>query len=255
MMNTLATRVLQGLCALLLAGQVASARDLVLVAPRGAQGALVELLATYERQSGHHVEAAYVTGGAARNRALQGNDFDIAILQPPYEPVLAAGHLRAASETRMASVPVAVAVRLGAKLPDIGTGEAVKRLLLSVSSVAYPDPARGTGAGISFERTLEQMGIAAEVHAKLKHADGGAEAMKLLAEGQVELGLTYQSEMQDPGIRIVGPLPQDISAPTPLVGFVSAGSADGDGALAVLRFLASPAARAVYQAHDMQPLY
>ena len=152
-------------------------------------------------------------------------------------------------------MPVSVAVRSGASAPDIGTGEAVKRLLLSVSSVSYPDPARGTGAGISFEHTLEQLGIAAEVHAKLKHADGGAEAMRLVADGQVELGLTYQSEMQDPGIRVVGPLPQEISAPTPLVGFVSAECAYGDGALAVLRFLASPAARAVYHAHSMQPLY
>jgi molybdate transport system substrate-binding protein len=246
---------LPAFCALLLAAQVASARDLVLVAPRGAQGALVELLAGYERQSGHHVEAAYVTGGAARNRALQGDDVDIAILQPPYEPVLAAGHLRPASETKLASVAVAVAVRAGAQLPDISTGEAVKRLLLSVSSLAYPDAARGTGAGISFEHTLEQLGIASEVHAKLKHADGGYEAMKMLAEGEVELGLTYQSEMVEPGIRVVGPLPQAISPPTPLVGYVSAECADAEGAQAVLRFLASPAARAVYRDHGMQPLY
>jgi molybdate transport system substrate-binding protein len=255
MMNTVTQRALQGLCALFLAGQVANARDLVLVAPRGAQGALVELLATYERQSGQHVEAAYLTGGAARNRALHGEDVDIAILQPPYEAVLAAGHVRPASETKIASVPVAVAVRAGAKLPDISTGEAVKRLLLSISSVAYPDPARGTGAGISFEHTLEQLGIAAEVHAKRKHADGGFEAMKMVAEGQVELGLTYQSEMLEPGIRIVGPLPQQISPPTPLMGYVSVECADAEGAQAVLRFLASPAARAVYQAHSMQPIY
>ncbi len=182
MTNTTMMRTLLGLCALLLAGQVASARDLVLVAPRGAQGALVELLSSYERQSGHHVEAAYVTGGAARTRALQGDDVDIAILQPPYEPVLAAGHLRPASETKLASVAVAVAVRAGAPLPDISTSEAVRRLLLSVASLAYPDAARGTGAGISFERTLGQLGIAAEVHARLKHADGGFEAMKMLAE-------------------------------------------------------------------------
>ena len=57
---------------------------------------------------------------------------------------------------------------------------------------------------------------------KIKRAQGGAGAMTMLAKGDVDIGLTFLSEMSDPGIDVVGPLPRAISTPTSLVGFVSA---------------------------------
>ena len=52
---------------------------------------------------------------------------------------------------------------------------------------------------MSFDATLEKLGIAKEVQAKIKRAQGGAGAMKLVAEGQVEIGLTFLSEMGNAG--------------------------------------------------------
>jgi hypothetical protein len=43
--------------------------------------------------------------------------------------------------------------------------------------------------------------------------------MKGAATGEVEIGVTSVSEMNEPGIDIVGPLPQEISTPTTLTGF------------------------------------
>ena len=52
--------------------------------------------------------------------------------------------------------------------------------------------------------------------------------------------------METPGIDIVGPLPREISTPTTLVGFVSTHAKDPAAAKALLAYLSSPAAAAVY---------
>jgi ABC-type molybdate transport system substrate-binding protein len=52
---------------------------------------------------------------------------------------------------------------------------------------------------------------------------------------------------------IVGPLPREISTPTTLVGFVSSHAKDPAAANALLAYLSSPAAAAVYKKQGMQP--
>jgi molybdate transport system substrate-binding protein len=59
--------------------------------------------------------------------------------------------------------------------------------------------------------------------------------------------------MEDPGIDVVGPLPRDISTPTSLVGFISAHAKDPAAAKALLDYLSSSDAAAVYKKQGMQP--
>jgi molybdate transport system substrate-binding protein len=77
--------------------------------------------------------------------------------------------------------------------------------------------------------------------------------MAMVAKGEAEIGLTFLSEMEDPGIDVVGPLPREISTPTSLVGFVSSHAKDPAAAKSLLEYLSSPGAAAAYQAHRMQP--
>ena len=91
------------------------------------------------------------------------------------------------------------------------------------------------------------------MESKLKRAQGGAAAMVMAAKGEAEIGLTFLSEMEDPGIDVVGPLPKEISTPTTLVGFVSSHAKDPAAAKALLDYLSSPEAAAVYKAQGMQP--
>jgi molybdate transport system substrate-binding protein len=66
--------------------------------------------------------------------------------------------------------------------------------------------------------------------------------------------LTFVSEIiTEPGVEAVGPLPRDISTPTFLVAFLSAESKNPDAAKALLNFLSSPEAAAVYKERGMQP--
>ena len=126
-------------------------------------------------------------------------------------------------------------------------------MLLSAKSVSYPDAKGGAAAGVSFLATLKKLGIEDQMKATLKAAQGGAGAMKMAASGEAEIGLTFMSEMEEPGIDIVGPLPTSISEPTRLVGFVHTKAKDPKAAQALLDYLSSPAAAAVYKKMGMQP--
>src|SRR5262245_3242676 len=230
------------------------AADIALIGPGGIRTAATQLIADFEKASGHKVIATFGSGGGTKDRVLRGEPFDVPIVQPPVEPVIASGHVIGASQTLLAYVAVGIAVRSGAPKPDIANADAVKRLLLGAKAIAFPNAATGAGAGISFNQTLEKLGIIEAMKPKIKIAQGGRGAMELLAKGEVDFGLTYISEiLPEPGVEIVGPLPREISTPTALVGFISAHTKDREAANALLRHLSSPEAAKVYQQRGMQP--
>jgi molybdate transport system substrate-binding protein len=150
-------------------------------------------------------------------------------------------------------VAVGVAVRKGAARPDISTPDAVKKMLLAAKSISYPDGARGAAAGVSFDETLRKLGIFDQMQPKIVRAQGGSGAMALLARGEIEIGLTFLSEIHDPGVEVVGPLPREISIPTGLVGFVSTRAKAPAAAQALLRYLSSPDVARVYESLGMRP--
>jgi molybdate transport system substrate-binding protein len=227
--------------------------EVTLIAPGGIQAPIEQLIPEFERKTGYKVKATFGTGLATKKRVATGEVFDVPVVQPPYPEVLASGNVIAGSAKTLASVAVAVAVRKGAPKPDISTPEAVKRTLLAAKSISYPDPATGAAAGVTFDATLKKLGISEQVQAKLKRGQGGAGAMGLVASGEVEIGLTFISEMGVPGIDIVGDLPSEIAPPTSLVGFISTHAKDPAAAKALLDFLSSPVAAGAYEAHRMQP--
>ena len=232
----------------------AGAAEITLIGPGGIRAAATDLVAKFEKTTGHKVTATFGSGGGTKQQVIKGEPFDLPIVQLPLEPVVKSGHVDAASETVLATVAVGLAVRSGAPKPDISSADAVRRLLLGAKAIAYPNAATGAAAGVSFNETLEKLGIANAMKTKTVIAQGGRGAMELLAKGQVDFGLTFISEIiTEPGVEVVGPLPRDISRPEVLVGFVSAHTKEPETAKALLRFLSSAEAAQVYQQRGMQP--
>ena len=229
------------------------ADEITLIAPGGIRDAIQRMIPDFERRNGHTVKATFGSGGGTKQRVISGEAFDVPVVQPPLPEVIASGNVVAATETPLATVAVGVAVRKGAARPDISTPEAVKKMLLAAKSISYPDGARGAAAGVSFDATLRQLGIFDEMQPKIVRAQGGAGAMALLAKGEIEIGLTFLSEIHDPGVEIVGPLPREISTPTGLVGFVSTRAKAPAAARALLTYLSSSEVAAVYESLGMRP--
>jgi len=231
----------------------AAAQEITLIAPGGIRDAIQRMIPDFERRTGHTVKATFGSGGGTKQRVISGEAFDVPVVQPPLPEVIASGNVVAGTETPLATVAVGVAVRKGAERPDIATPEAVRKMLLAAKSISYPDGARGAAAGVSFDATLRKLGIFDEMQPKIARAQGGSGAMALLAKGEIEIGLTFLSEIHDPGVEIVGPLPREISTPTGLVGFVSTRAKAPAAARALLTYLSSPEVAAVYESLGMRP--
>jgi len=227
--------------------------EVTVIGPGGVRDAVEQLIPGFEKKTGIKVKATFGSGLGTKQQVTRGEPFDVPIVQPPYPEVLASGNVVASSATPLASVAVGMAVRKGAPKPDISTPEALKRTLLAAKSISFPDPAGGAAAGVSFAETIQKLGIAQQLEPKIKRAQGGAAAMTMAAKGEVEIGLTFLSEMKEPGLDIVGPLPSEVCPPTSLVGFVSTHAKNPTAAKAFLEYLASPDAAPVYKANGMAP--
>jgi molybdate transport system substrate-binding protein len=232
----------------------ASAAEITLIAPGGIRAAVVQMIPAFEKKTGHTVKATFGSGNGTKERIVKGEAFDVPIVQPPYPDVLASGNVFNGSETPLAHVAVGVAVRPGTPHPDISTPDAVKKMLLSAKSISYPNAKGGAAAGVSFDETMKQLGITEQMRPKIKLAQGGAGAMAMLAKGDVDIGLTFVSEIiTEPGVEVVGPLPEAISTPTRLSGFIGAHAKDQAAAKQLLEYLSSADAAKVYRERGMIP--
>lgn len=228
--------------------------ELTLVAPGGIRTALQHLLPGYEKATGNKVTGSYVSGGMTKQKIIEGEVFDVPVIQPPYDNVLASGNLDAKSETPLATVSVVAAVRAGGSKPDISNGDALKKLLLSVKSISCPSIARGAACGVSFEATLVKLGIKDTVMAKIVPAQSGWESVKMLGRGEVELGITFASENDpNPDVQMLGALPRDVSIPTGFVGFAHAHTPHREAVTALLKYLSSAEAGKIFAECGMTP--
>ena len=232
----------------------ARADEVTLVAPGGMRCPIERMTPDFERKTGHKVKATIGAGGATHQQVVRGEPFDVPVVQPPYQDVLDSGNVIASSETPLATVAVVVAVRKGDPKPDISTPDAVKRMLIAAKAISYPDGAGGRGgaAGVSFDGTQKKLGIFEQMQPKIKRVQG-VSLMQLLTKGDIDVAVTFASEINDPGVEVVGPLPRSISTPTGLVGFVSSHAKAPEAAKALLSYLSSSEAAVAYKACAMKP--
>ena len=249
-------------CSLLFVSSNARAQqEVTLVAPGGIRAAIEKMIPGFEKKTGMKVNATFGSGGGTKQQVVRGDVFDVPIVQPPYPDVIASGNVIEKTATPLASVAVGVCVKKGAAKPDISSPDAVKKMLLSAKSIAIPDAALGAAAGVTINKMLKDMGIDDQVEPKITRprgtlpggAGGGNAVAAMVAKGEAEIGMTFYSEINDPGVDKIGMLPKDASPRTALVGFVSSHAKNPEGAKALLQYISSPEAVAVYTEVGMEP--
>jgi len=232
--------------AALLATVSVSAAEIKVLASNGVREALLELTPAFERETGNKLVITFGLAAALKRQIEAGEAFDLAILTSAgIEDLAKQGKVDATSRAAIARSGVGIGIKKGAPRPDIGTPDAFKRTLLSAKSITW---AKEGQSGIYFAGLLERIGIADQIKPKAVVAPSGAVVGKLVAEGEVELGVILVNElMAAPGVEVLGPLPAELQNYTVFHAGVGVGSKDSSAAKALIKFLTTPAAGAVFK--------
>jgi molybdate transport system substrate-binding protein len=207
---------------------------------------MLDLIPAFERAGNTKVATTWGSTNALLKDLESGAGGDVAILTAEaIDALIKQGKAVAGSRVDLARSGIGVAVRKGAKRPDIASPEALKRALLAAKSVAHSK----TGlSGIYFPTVLSRLGIADQMTSKIVIPDPGTPVGEVVAKGDAEIGIQQISELLPvPGIDIVGPLPEPLQKITIFSGGVLTAANEPDGAAALLKFVAAESPRLLEQ--------
>lgn len=235
----------------------ATAEEVRVMISGGLSAAYNALVPEFERATGHKVITAYGPSMGTTDKAIpvwleRGEAADVLIMVGyALDDLAKKGKAIADSRVDLVRSPIGVAVKSGAPKPDISTPDALKRALLAAKTVAYSDSA--SGVYVSTEM-FPKLGIAEEMKDKARKIPA-TPVGEIVAHGQVEIGFQQMSELKAvAGIDIVGPLPDELQKITVFSAGIATASKQPEAGKALIKFLASPAARGEIVKSGMDPI-
>lgn len=226
----------------------AQAAEIRVLSTVGMQPATPELIAEFERSTGHKIAVTYGLAAVLKTKFLEGTPADVLLLTSPIiEDLAKQAKVAPGSKVDVARSGVGIAVKAGAPKPDISTPEALKKTVLAAKSVGY---SKEGASGVAFARALERLGIADQV--KTKYKDTQTRAGEMVAAGEIELAAAQIPELLAvPGAAVVGPIPAELQTVTVFSLGLAAEAKNVDAAKAFIQFLAGPTAAPVYKAKGL----
>ena len=248
-------RLFAGVAALVLFTGTADAAEVHVMISGGLAAAYNALVPEFEKATGNKVVTAYgpsmgTTVNAIPTRLDRGEPADVLILVGyALDDLVKKG--KATSRVDLVNSKIGVAVKAGSPKPDISTADAVKRALLAAKSVAYSDSA--SGVYISTEM-FDKLGITADMKDKAKKIPATPVA-EIVAKGEAEIGMQQISELKAvAGVDIIGPLAEPLQKVTVFSAGIASASKEPEAGKALIKFLASPAARETIVNSGLEPI-
>jgi molybdate transport system substrate-binding protein len=246
-----------GFAVILLLTGAANAAEVRVMISGGLTAAYNALVPEFERLTGNKVITAYgpsmgTTVNAIPVRLERGEPADVLIMVGyALDDLAKQGKVVADSRVALVKSPIGISVKAGAPKPDISSADAVKRALLAAKSIAYSDSA--SGVYVSTEM-FAKLGIAEHMKDKARKIPA-TPVGEIVAHGDAEIGLQQISELKPvTGIDIIGPLPSELQKITVFSAGIASVSKEPEAGRALIKFLASPAARDTIIKSGLEPI-
>ena len=221
----------------------------------GFTAAYNELAPRFEQLTGITLETEYgaSSGGAFDSipeRLGRGEIFDVIILsRPSLDNLTSQGFTVPESRTDLVHSRVGMAVRAGTPIPDIGTTDKFRQVVLDAASIGYSASASGTYLSTEL---WPAMGIWTEIESKSRRVLS-ERVGAVVARGEVEIGFQQISELLPiEGIEYVGPLPDEVQRVTTFSAAITADAVNVIGARELVDYLSSPAVAPVIEAQGLE---
>jgi len=230
---------------------MASAAEIKVLSTQATEQSYRELVPQFEKATGHKVTTLFTGTLDADKRIAAGEPYDLLIMsKDSIVQHMKGGKLVQGSRVDRARSGVAVGVKAGAPKPDISSVDALRRTILNAKSIGY-----STGPSGNYIIALfEKLGVADQVKPKLKQTATGVFVGSIIASGEVEIGFQQVSELsQYEGVDYVGPLPAQVQNYTMFSSGILRNAKEAEAARALVRYITSPQAGAVYRKRGMEP--
>jgi molybdate transport system substrate-binding protein len=233
----------------------ATAAEVKVFSTIGVQAALEELAPKFEKASGHKLNITWATAAVLVKRLQAGETADLLVLtKQGLDTMVKENKATAGADAVFASSGMAMVVKKGAPKPDISTADAFKQALLKAKTISYSNPEHGGASGVYLAKLIERMGIADQLKAKTHYPPPSGNAGNLVVSGEAELAVQQEPEvMSVAGVDMVGPLPAELNNITTYAAGSGAGTTQADAANALIKFLHTPEAAAVFKARGLKP--
>ena len=244
------SRAIVGMLSALAWTATAQAAEITIFTSMGSVSGVRDLAAGFERASGHKVNVGLRLGPALAQAIESDEPADLfANFSAAFDDLVKRGKVVAGTPVPFTRAGVGVAIKAGARKPDIGTPDAFKRTMLAAGSIGYSK----TGSGIVAERALERVGILAQVKDRVRYLERIPVA-EFVAKGEVEIGMQQVNAILPiVGAEYAGPLPGDLQDYlTFSVGLLTI-SKQPEAARAFVRFMTSPDAAPLLGKSGMEP--
>jgi molybdate transport system substrate-binding protein len=243
--------------ALTLVAAPARADDVQVMVSGGFTAAYKVLVAEWEKATRHTVTTVYgasmgATPTAIPTRLARGEPADIVILaRTALDQLVRDGRVADHSQVDLVRSRIGMAVKAGAKKPDISTEARFRQVLLDAKSIACSDSA--SGVYISTEM-FRKLGIADQVTAKTTMVPG-TPVGESVARGEAEIGFQQISELLPvAGITIVGALPDSVQMITTFSAGFPTASRMPAAARQLVAYLASKKAAGTIRRSGLDPI-
>lgn len=225
-----------------------------LIASNAVKAALSRLVPAFERARGPKVASTWGGTLDISKRVAEGEIVDIVILAAErIDDLIRQGRLEAGSRVDIARSGIGVAVRAGARRPDISSPAALKAALLAARSVVLSSGP----SSVHLAELFRTMGIADAIAPKIHQIGPGLPVAGALsgrmilseksARDEGDIGFTQVSELLGhDGIDFVGPLPGELQHITMWSAGLHVAAPARDAAKALMDFLTAPEAAEVF---------
>lgn len=244
-LSALIARSMTSVAAVLMLVSTARAADLKVLTTGILKGSFKEIATRFEQETGRKVIMSWGPSSgnspeASQVRVKSGEHVDVLIMvNTGMDELVKGGYFTPVERKDVAVSKIGVAVKTGHKMPDISTEAALRQTLLDATSIGYSEGASGTYVATVL---LKKLGIVDQVAGKSHVVLGRKFVGEAIASGEVELGLQQISELRlEPGITVVGPLPEELQKKSVVSAAVSSEATDMEAAMQFLAYLTSPA--------------
>jgi molybdate transport system substrate-binding protein len=215
------------------------------------KGPLSQLGPQFEQATGHKLAVKYAPAAPLRKLIDAGEHFDVVLIFPNIVDELSKqGKVAAGSRMDIARAPLGLAVKKGARRPDIQSVDALKRALRASNSIAYA--AQGP-SGVHLLSVLDRLGIAQDVKPKLKPMGAGSLVVGPVARGEVEIGIvSIPFILAEPGAELAGTLPLELQNYVHYSSGIGAAAQNENIARAFVGHLRQAGATKVLKAHGLE---